>query len=218
MLRAHRHRRPLDRCGGLRSCHSAPAGSESGGGGSGSSRSSRGEMQPSGRAQDDRGGLESFKACIRRATGTDARTGCLGPDVRVVSPSALAANAQEHERVLSLLPAQAKPSPSPSPDPSPSPIPEPSPNLDPSPSPSPSPSPNQARARLLAAGSLGHLQEVGRVRARVRVRARPPAGGAPACRDSVTARARPPAGGAPACRDSVTARARPPAGGGQGQG
>ena len=85
-------------------------------------------MQPSGRAQDDRGGLESFKACIRRATGTDARTGCLGPDVRVVSPSALAANAQEHERVLSLLPAQAKPSPSPSPDPSPSPNPNPNPN------------------------------------------------------------------------------------------
>ena len=109
-------------------------------------------MQPSGRAQDDRGGLESFKACIRRATGTDARTGCLGPDVRVVSPSALAANAQEHERVLSLLPAQAKPSPTPSPDPSP--------NPNPRPSPSPGPNPNQARARLLAAGSLGHLQEV----------------------------------------------------------
>jgi hypothetical protein len=64
-------------------------------------------MQPNGRAQDDRGGLDSFKACIRRATGTDARTGS-GPDVRVVSPSALAANAEEHERVLSLLPVQAR--------------------------------------------------------------------------------------------------------------
>jgi hypothetical protein len=65
-------------------------------------------MQPNGRAQDDRGGLDSFKACIRRATGTDARTGSRGPDVRVVSPSALAANAEEHERVLSLLPVQAR--------------------------------------------------------------------------------------------------------------
>ena len=65
-------------------------------------------MQPNGRAQDDRGGLDSFRACIRRATGTDARTGSLGPDVRVVSPSALAANAAEHERVLSLLPVQAR--------------------------------------------------------------------------------------------------------------
>ena len=158
LLRVHRHRLPLDPCGGLRSCHSAsggsaPAGSEGGGGGGGSggsrsssgaatdgggggsrsssgaatdgggggsrSSSNRSEMQPNGRAQDDRGGLDSFRACIRRATGTDARTGSLGPDVRVVSPSALAANAAEHERVLSLLPVQA-------------------------------------RSRLLAAGSLGH--------------------------------------------------------------